>query len=111
MKNNIMTKHGQLLTFLLIFIGQIVFGQTKSIQPDELLFEKGFVLEQLIDDDLELDGLINNIDSIYAKTEYLEQIKRIKETTLKKAHKYYQELVDSFPKSNLLFRALNNKGL
>lgn len=98
-----------ILTFILLLFGQIAFGQkTKSIQKDELLFEKGLLLHQLIDEELDLDKTINSKDSTKAKTK--EFAIDIKETILQKALEYYQELIDSFPKSNLVFRALNNKG-
>lgn len=98
-----------ILTFILILFGQIAFGQkTKSIQKDELLFEKGLLLHQLIEEELDLDETIDSKDSTNAKTK--EFAIDIKETILGKALEYYQELIDSFPKSSLVFRALNNKG-
>lgn len=99
----------QILTFIFILFGQVTFGQkANSIQKDELLFEKGLLLHQLIDEDLDLDETINSKDTTNAKTK--EFAVDVKETILEKALEYYQELIDSFPKSNLLFRALNNKG-
>ena len=92
------------LIFLNI-IGQLVFGQHKPIQKDELLFEKGLLLQQLVSEDLELDDIINSKDSTKQGL-----ATDIKETILDKALEYYQELIDSFPKSKLLFRTLNNKG-
>lgn len=98
-----------ILTFVLILFGQITFGQkTNSIQKDELLFEKGLLLHQFINKELALDETINSKDTTNAKTK--EFAIDIKETILENALEYYQELIDSFPKSNLLFRALNNKG-
>lgn len=95
-----------ILTLTLILFGQMTFGQkTKGIQKDELLFEQGLLLHQLIDEDLELDETINSED-----TTNKEFALDIKETILEKSIKFYQELIDSFPQSNLLFRALNNKG-
>jgi len=97
------------LTFLifLALIGQFAFGQYKPIQKDELLFEKGLLLQQLVSEDLELDDIINAKDSIKLRQELATDIK---ETILDKSLEFYQELIDSFPKSKLLFRALNNKG-
>ncbi|WP_156900381.1 tetratricopeptide repeat protein [Flavobacterium filum] len=95
------------IIFSLILFGQTLFGQGKTIQRDVLLFEKGLVLHQLVDEDLDLEEIINSKDSIKVKKELATEIK---ETILEKALEYYQELIDSFPKSKLLFRTLNNKG-
>ena len=96
-----------ILTLLLLIIGQLAFGQkSKNIQKDELLFEKGLLMQEFIDD-LYLEETIE--DTTITKREKNLAID-VKETSLKKAIKFYQELIDSFPKSNLLFRALNNKG-
>lgn len=95
------------LTLLLLLVGQLTFGQTRSIQRDELLFEKGLLLQQLIDEELDLNRTINSKDNIKTKTEYAMEIK---ETILEKALECYQELIDSFPNSKLLYRTLNNKG-
>jgi len=98
-----------ILIFILFQFGQITFGQkANSIQKDELLFEKGLLLHQLIDEDLNLNKVINTKDTTEVKIK--EFAVDIKETILEKALEYYQELIDSFPQSNLLFRALNNKG-
>ena len=95
-----------ILTLTLILLGQMTFGQkTKGIQKDELLFAQGVLLHELIDEDLELHEVINSDD-----TTNKDFAIDVQEAILKKAIKYYQELIDSFPKSNLLFRALNNKG-
>lgn len=95
------------LILLLLLFGQMTFGQTKVIQQDELLFEKGLLLQQIIDEELDLNWTIFSEDSINAKTKYAIEIK---ETILEKALEFYQELIDSFPKSKLLYRTLNNKG-
>ena len=97
------------LIFLLFLtlIGQFVFGQ-KRIRKDELLFEKGLLLQQLVSEDLELDDIINSKDTTIKLQQELAI--DVKETSLNKAHEYYQELIASFPKSKLLYRTLNNKG-
>jgi len=96
----------QFLILILFFLPPVAFGQSKPIQRDELLFEKALSLQQLLDEDLNLDKIANST----ASTDKKELATEVKETLLDKAHEYYQELIDSFPKSNLLFRALNNKG-
>ncbi len=93
------------LIILLLFLGQFAFGQKKPIARDELLFEKGLLLQQMIDEDLYLDETIK--DSSKLKADYAAEIK---ESILEKALEFYSELIDSFPNSKLLFRALNNKG-
>jgi hypothetical protein len=95
------------LTFiiLLLFLGQVTFGQKKSITKDQLLFEKAFLLQQMVDEDLDLDETIEG--STKLKAEYATGIR---ESILEKALGFYNELLDSFPKSKLRFRALNNKG-
>lgn len=96
------------LIFLLLFWGQMTFGQTKEIQNDELLFEKGFLLQGIIDQELDLNWTIKSGDSSNVKTEYAIEIK---EAILKKALEFYEELIYSYPKSNLYYRTLNNKGI
>ena len=96
-----------IITLILLLIGQLTFGQKNiDIKKDELLFEKGLLMQEFIDD-LYLEETIE--DTTITKREKNFAID-IKETSLKKAIKFYQELIDSIPKSNLLFRALNNKG-
>ncbi len=93
------------LIILILFFGQITFGQKSSVTKDELLFEKALQLQQMINDDLYLDDTIKNSTKSTA-----DFAKKIKESILEKALEMYQELIDSFPKSKLLFRTLNNKG-
>ena len=95
------------LSIILFLIFQTTFGQTKSIQGDELLFEKGVLLQQLVYEDLDLGKAIRIKDSTNIKSEFATEIK---ETIFEKALEYYQELIDNFPDSRLLYRALNNKG-
>lgn len=99
-----------ILICILILWGTITFGQKSvGIQADRLLFEKALLLHQLATQGLDLDRTINAKDSVTARNK--EYAQAIKETILEEALEYYQELIDSFPKSGLLFRALNNKGL
>lgn len=95
------------ILFILVLLGQVAFGQENSTNREILLFEKGLLLQQIVDEDLELNEIIYSEDNIKEKKELASDIK---ETILEKALEYYQELIDSFPKSNLLFRTLNNKG-
>jgi hypothetical protein len=87
-------------------------GQKKTISQDEFLFEKAISLHELIDGELNLDRVIYPEDSTNLSQEQKIKIKyasEIKETILEKALGTYQELIDSFPKSKLVYRALNNK--
>lgn len=98
-----------LTSLILILFGQMTFGQkTKRIKKDELLFEKALLLHHLIHEDLSLEEVLNSKDS--TKGEIKEFAIDIKESILEKALEFYQELIDDFPESDLLFRALNNKG-
>jgi tetratricopeptide (TPR) repeat protein len=93
------------LIILLFTLTQLGFAQKKQISSDELLFEKGLLLQEMVDHGLYLDDTIKG--SIKIKADYAAEIK---EEVLEKALAFYNELIESFPKSKLLFRALNNKG-
>lgn len=96
------------LLFILAFIllAQVAYGQKKkTYQRDEMLFEKGLLLQRVVDEVLPANSPPGDKDSLREEFE-----SDTKETILESALEYYQELIDSFPKSNLLFRALNNKG-
>lgn len=98
------------ITYLLLF-SFITFGQKKKSNEDLILFEKTVAIQELLDD--ELENIINLKDTINITNE--EKIKRdfaieIRDNVLDKVIENYEELIREFPKSNLLFRALNNKG-
>lgn len=86
-----------------------VFGQnTVTIGKDELLFEKAYMLHNLVQYPLYLDEeIVEYKDSIPARAELAQEVK---EDILYEAYDYYKELVDSFPNSALIYRALNNMG-
>lgn len=97
-------------TFLLLF-SVITFGQKKISNEDLILFEKTVAKQELVNE--ELDDIINPNDTIDITNE--EKIQRnfaieIKENVLNKVIRDYEELIKEFPKSKLIFRALNNKG-
>jgi len=97
-----------IFAFILSLICQGAFGQKDSIVGrDELLFEKALLLQNLIDKELYLDDVIAENDT---NVNTKESIVEIKETIQEKAIELYQELIDSFPRSCLVPRALNNKG-
>lgn len=95
----------------LILFSLITFGQKKKSNEDLILFEKTVAIQDLLND--ELENVINTKDTIDITNE--EKIKRdfakeIRDNVLDKVIENYEELIREFPKSNLLFRALNNKG-
>lgn len=94
--------------FFLLLIGCSVPAIAKKITKDELLFEKANAIQQALHTILDEDELADTSTKAKIRREYAQEIK---ENMLDKALDYYQELVDSFPKSPLVFRALNNKGL
>lgn len=89
----------------------ISFGQKKNSNEDLILFEKTVAIQELLND--ELGQFINPKDTI--DMDYEEKIKsqiaiEIKENVLEKVIQNYTELISEYPKSKLIFRALNNKG-
>ena len=103
MKNSFLT--------LLLFFSILTFSQKERNNDDLILFQKAIALQELID--IDLDYLFYQKDSTNLTND--DKVKRkfaeeIKETILDKAIDNYDELIKEFPKSKLIFRALNNKG-
>jgi tetratricopeptide (TPR) repeat protein len=99
------------LIAILLLHSIIGLGQKKKSNQDLLLFEKTVAIQNLVNE--ELENFINQKDTIDSSSE--EKIKRdfaieIRENVLDKVIENYEELIREYPKSNLLFRALNNKG-
>ncbi len=99
-----------LITILLLF-SSISFGQKKSLNEDLILFEKTVAIQELLHD--ELYQIVSAKDTVGIDKD--EKIKQkfsieIKEKILNKVIKNYTELIVEYPKSKLIFRALNNKG-
>ena len=94
------------ITFLLIFFLplKILKAQEKKFSKDELLFEKAYALNELYDNEFER-YFDEKTDSVFLAS---DQYEHIKFTLLEKAFDYYKELIDSFPKSKLYYRSLNN---
>lgn len=101
-----MTMKALILLCLAVFV-QTAFAQDKTPHGDQILFEQGFMLEGLVYNDLDLEDIIHSKDSIQGKKELAGAVKK---TILLKALQCYQELIGVYPKSKLLYRALNNKG-
>lgn len=92
--------------FLLFVLSHAAFGQAKAVPPDEVLFEKGVLLQQLADEDLHLSQAAAATDSLPGRAAYAAQLKT---TILEKALACYQQLLTDFPHSTLFYRALSNK--
>ena len=98
--------------FTILFLFSIItFGQKKNLNEDLILFEKTVAIQELINE--ELEKIINPKDTIDITNE--EKIQRkfavgLKENILNKLIRDYEQLINEFPKSSLIFRALNNKG-
>ena len=98
--------------FTILFLFSIItFGQKKNLNEDLILFEKTVAIQELINE--ELEKIINPKDTIDITNE--EKIQRkfavgLKENILNKVIRDYEQLINEFPKSSLIFRALNNKG-
>lgn len=94
-----------------LFFSFITFGQKRKSNEDLILFEKTVAIQGFLNE--ELENVINLKDTIDLTNE--EKIKRnfaieIRENVLDKVIENYEELIKEYPKSNLIFRALNNKG-
>ncbi len=102
-----MKKSLLVLSSLLLAV-QLFAQNTVTVGKDELLFEKAYMLHSLVRYPLYLDDEIEDYrDSIPARAELAAEIK---ETILDEAYEYYEELIDSFPRSKLKYRTLNNMG-
>ncbi|UMQ41380.1 hypothetical protein MKS83_18565 [Chryseobacterium sp. Y16C] len=97
---------------VLLMISPIIFGQKKNLNKDLILFEKALALQELLTDHSFLSEI--NQDTVNISTEdkiRREYAKELKENILNKVIDNYNELIQQFPKSNLVFRSLNNKGI
>jgi len=82
------------------------YGQGESSPREEYLFEQGSLGQRLVWD-MGLDQTIHSPDSSKEAKEIATQMK---ERMLTAALESCQHLIDSFPKSKLLYDALNNMG-
>lgn len=99
------------LLFLVLFsiTSQLALAQDlpSPVSKDELLFQKGFLLQELAVEGLGLNETIRNKETDEIRAGYATEIK---ENLLDDAFKYYEELIDSFPKSHRFYKALINQG-
>lgn len=100
----------KLIKTLCILLSLSAFSQKTKNNEDLILFERTLALQELVD--YELIDLQNVDDTILTKEEKIKKefAKEIKEDILHKIISGYNELIEKFPKSKLIFRALNNKG-
>jgi len=100
-----MRKHA--ILFFLLVAGHFSSAQKNDPGADVVLFEKALLLQQLVNYDLDLDRTIDLQDSLAEIAAFAGDMK---ETILEKSLDFYDELIETYPKSSLLCRALNNKG-
>lgn len=99
-------------SFLIVLLAtsSIIWGQKKNMNEDVILFEKTLAIQELLFDDLltfdiDQDTIdINTEDKI--RREYAVELKK---NVLDKVINNYNELIQRFPKSDLVFRSLNNR--
>ncbi len=104
-------KNEENLYNIFTFIFNNYIWTEKNSNDDLILFEKTVAKQELLNEEFEY--IINPKDIINISSE--EKVKRkfaieINENVLKKVIKTHEDLIIEFPKSTLLFRALNNKG-
>jgi tetratricopeptide (TPR) repeat protein len=99
-----------LVLFITTFVFQNIYAQTDN--GDLILFSKGNTLYELVYEELDIDYLIEDLDTtdIEEKIE-LRILKETKESILEKSLEYFEELLDEYPKSKLKYRAMNNAAL
>lgn len=88
----------------------VVFSQNKNFNEDLILFERTVAIHELTDEEL---GDNPYIDTLKLTTEEKTKrafIKEIRKDLLEKVVDGYEELLEKFPKSPMVFRTLNNKG-
>ena len=107
------------ISIILIFISiNVLFSQeletdTAWIESEsKALFTEADELTSIVYYHLELDYLIENLDTITEKGKikkevYLEQ----KDYLLKRALRNYEQLISEYPTSTLYYKALNNRGI
>lgn len=97
--------------FLLILI---LLANIICAQDDEgaVFFEKGIALYELVYDDLQLDDEIENLDTskIEDKIKF-ELLIEQKEVLLEKSFENFKILIEKYPESSLIYRAMNNASL
>lgn len=101
----------RVILYLTLFFCLFCKAQDKKDKHgDIILFNKGIALWELYDETLNLEGKINNYDTLIDEQKKLrKQAINLKDEILDKALDYFDELIKQYPKSELFFRALNNK--
>lgn len=98
------------IAFAIISICQNSYGQESN--EDLAIFNKGNALFNLIYEDLDIDYEMYQLDTtqLEGKIRY-KILNNHKEEILERSLEYYEELIDNYPKSELLYRAINNAAL
>lgn len=95
--------------FLCCFITNSIFSQKNE---DLVLFGKGNALYEMVHYELFIDNKLINLDTsnIEEKIKY-HLLKEQKGVMLEKALEYFEELIEDFPESDLLYRTVNHAAL
>jgi hypothetical protein len=100
------------MIFISIIISMPFCGITQYNNDDLVLFNKGNALYSLVYEDLDIDHEIKLIDSNSTEGKIkIDLLKEEKEEILDVALDYFEDLIDEFPKSSLIYRAMNNAAL
>ncbi|XLS27792.1 tetratricopeptide repeat protein [Flavobacteriaceae bacterium M23B6Z8] len=87
-------------------------GISQETAEDLILLNKGNALYSLVFEDMDFDFEIHTTDSISSEGKIkISILKEQKEEILEVALKYFEELINDYPKSDLIYRALNNAAL
>lgn len=94
-----------LVVMLLLIPCQLIFAQRKK-EPgrDHQLFEQASMLQQMIDEDLDLNDIIKEDSNKVRKDLAID----MRDGILDKSISIYEDLIEQFPQSKLIFRAKNN---
>ncbi|WPY97636.1 hypothetical protein [Christiangramia sp. OXR-203] len=98
-------------TFLILLaFSSSLIAQNEN--EDLAIFSKGEAVYNLIYEDFDIQYEIDHLDTtkVEEKIEY-ELLREMKSSILERSLEYYEEVIDNYPNSQLLYRALNNAAL
>lgn len=98
-------------TFLIFLtFSSILIAQNEN--EDLAVFNKAEAVYNLIYEDFDIQYELDHLDTtmVEEKIEY-ELLKEMKSSILERSLEYYEELIDNYPNSKLLYRAINNAAL
>lgn len=100
-----------IITATILLFSCIIFGQKKKSIDDILLFERTVAIQELLNEELgNFTDLYDSVSITDEERTKQEIVLEIRENVLDKVIENYEDLIRDYPKSNLVFRALNNKG-